>query len=51
MTLRAKSVLAGEGMDKCAEKAIHDVLALLPTQAAHFGYLIDLGGTDFGAKN
>ena len=51
VTLRAKSVLAGEGMDESSEKAIDDVLALLPTQAARFGYLIDLGHTDFGAKN
>lgn len=51
VTLRAKSVLAGEGMDESAEKAIDDVLALLPTQAARFGYLIDLGSTNFGAKN
>ena len=51
VTLRAKSVLAGEGMDESAEKTIDDVLALLPTQAARFGYLIDLGSTNFGAKN
>ncbi len=51
VTLRAKSVLAGAGMDQSSEKAIDDVLALLPTQAASFGYLIDLSGTDFGAKN
>ena len=51
VTLRAKSVLAGAGMDESSEKAIDDVLGLLPTHAARFGYLIDLGGTDFGSKN
>jgi hypothetical protein len=51
VTLRAKTVLTGEGMDESSEKAIDDVLALLPTPAARFGYLVDLGGTDFGDKN
>ncbi len=51
VTLRAKSVFTDAGMDESSEKAIDDVLALLPTQAARFGYLIDLGGTDFGDKN
>ena len=51
VTLRAKSVLTDERMDESSEKAIDDVLALLPTPAARFGYLVDLGGTDFGAKN
>ena len=38
-------------MEESAEKTIDGVLALLPTQAARFGFPIDLGGTDFGVKN
>ena len=50
-TLRAKSVLKDEFADESSEKAIDDMIVLLPTVASKIGYLLDLCGTDFGTKN
>ena len=50
-TLRAKSVLKEEGEDESYEKAIDNMIFLLPTIATKFGYLLDLTGTDYGRSN
>ena len=50
-TLRAKSVLKEEFEDESYEKAIDNMIFLLPTIAAKFAYLLDLCGTDFGRNN
>ena len=49
-TLRAKSVMKDEYADESSEKAINDMILLLPTFASKLGYLLDLLGTDFGVK-
>jgi len=50
VTLRAKSLFKGENEDESSEKAIDEMIILLPTEAAKFNYLIDLASTDFGEK-
>ena len=50
-TLRAKSVLREEYEDESSEKAIDNMIFLLPAIATKLGYLLDLCGTDFGAKS
>lgn len=49
VTLRAKSTLSADG-DESTDKAIDDLLEMLPTKADKFGYLVDLCATDFGDK-
>jgi hypothetical protein len=49
--LRAKSVLREEFEDESSEKAIYNMIFLLPAIATKLGYLQDLCGTDFGAKS
>lgn len=51
LTLRAKSLFTEEFADENSEKAIADVIGLLPTTALKFGHLLDLCGTDFGTEN
>jgi len=50
-TLRAKSVLKEEHEDESYEKAIDNMIFLLPTIATKFGYLLDLTGTEYGRNN
>lgn len=50
-TLRAKSVLKEEFEDESYDKAIDNMIFLLPTIAVKFSYLLDLCGTDYGRKN
>lgn len=50
-TLRAKSVMKYEFADESTDKAIQAMIALLPTFATKLGYLLDLHGTDFGARS
>ena len=50
-TLRAKSVLRDEYEDESSENAIDSMISLLPAIATKLGYLLDLCGTDFGAKS
>ncbi len=49
-SLRAKTVLVDEKEDESYEKAVDDMIALLPTIAVKLGYLLDLSGTEFGKK-
>ena len=49
-TLRAKSVMKGEFEDESSERAVDEMILLLPTFATKLGYLLDLIGTDFGAR-
>ena len=49
-TSRAKSLFVKEGSYESWEKAIDDMLDLLPTKAAKFTYLIDLCETGVGAE-
>ncbi|NQV56923.1 MAG: cyclic nucleotide-binding domain-containing protein, partial [Rhodospirillales bacterium] len=49
-TLRAKSVLREEFEDESFEKAIDNLIFLLPTIAVKMGYLLDLCATESGAK-
>ncbi len=51
VTMRARMVFSDGLSDATPEDAIDHILELLPTQAARFGYLVDLAGTDFGNKN
>ncbi|MDA0241744.1 MAG: cyclic nucleotide-binding domain-containing protein, partial [Proteobacteria bacterium] len=39
-----------DGEDESSKKAVADVIAMLPTKALKFGYLLDLCGTPFGAE-
>ncbi len=50
-TLRAKSVMKDEFADESTDEAIQVMIALLPTFATKLGYLLDLHGTDFGARS
>ena len=50
-TLRAKSVLKEENEDESYEKAIDNMIFLLPTIATKCGYLLDLTGTEYGRNN
>lgn len=50
LTLRAKTLFTKDGEDESSEKAVADVIAMLPTKALKFGYLLDLCGTPFGAE-
>lgn len=50
-TLRAKSVMKDEFADESTDKAIQAMIALLPTFSTKLGYLLDLHGTDFGARS
>ncbi len=49
-TLRAKSVMKKEFEDESSERAIDEMILLLPTFATKLGYLLDLIATDFGAR-
>ena len=49
-TLRAKSVMRKEFEDESSERAVDEMILLLPTLATKLGYLLDLIGTDFGAR-
>lgn len=49
-TLRAKSVMKREFEDESTERAVDEMILLLPTFATKLGYLLDLVGTDFGAR-
>jgi len=50
-TQRAKSVLREEFEDESFEKAIDNMIFLLPAIASKLGYLLDLCGTGFGARS
>jgi hypothetical protein len=49
-TQRAKSVLREEFEDESFEKAIDNMIFLLPAIATKLGYLLDLCGTEYGAR-
>tara|TARA_B100000315_G_scaffold258307_1_gene309962 strand:+ start:6848 stop:8881 length:2034 start_codon:yes stop_codon:yes gene_type:complete len=50
-TLRAKSVLKEKNEDESYEKAVDNMIFLLPTIAIKCGYLLDLTGTEYGRNN
>jgi len=50
-TQRAKSVLREEFEDESFEIAIDNMIFLLPAIATKLGYLLDLCGTDYGARS
>lgn len=50
-TLRAKMVFSHDSLNESSELAIDSMLRLLPTKGVKVQYLLDLVGSDFGAKN
>ena len=51
LTRRVRMVMGNGGTDLTAEQGIDFVLGHLPSPAVQLGYLLDLSGSDFGAKN
>lgn len=51
VTTRARMTFGANGQDLTPEEAIAHIQTFLPSRAACLGYLLDLSGTPFGAKN
>ncbi len=51
LTTRARMTFGANGQDLTPEEAIAHIQTFLPSRAACLGYLLDLSGTPFGAKN